>query len=149
GLVVGYVQSGKTSHFTGVIAKSVDAGYRLIIVLAGTLDILRNQTQRRLDKQLIGKELIKRYTPPGIDHDYFGDKEWPLFVEHGPLPSELGEFDWHRLTGAKVDYRSLLRGLPALEFERKYPDRPINAPENLHGMIARVLVVKKHPTVLK
>jgi hypothetical protein len=52
GLVMGYVQSGKTSHFNGLIAKAVDAGYRLIIVLAGTLDILRRQTQRRIDKDV-------------------------------------------------------------------------------------------------
>lgn len=41
GLVVGYVQSGKTANFTGVIAKAADTGYRLIIVLGGTWDILR------------------------------------------------------------------------------------------------------------
>ncbi|MRT44391.1 hypothetical protein FGX00_00735, partial [Xylella fastidiosa subsp. multiplex] len=33
GLVVGYVQSGKTANFTGVSAKALDAGYRLIIIL--------------------------------------------------------------------------------------------------------------------
>ena len=58
GLVVGHVQSGKTANFTGVIAKAMDAGYRLIIVLTGTYDILRNQTQRRLDKELVGRENI-------------------------------------------------------------------------------------------
>jgi hypothetical protein len=50
GLVMGYVQSGKTANFTGVVARAADAGYRLIIVLAGTWNILRNQTQRRLIK---------------------------------------------------------------------------------------------------
>ena len=59
GLVMGYVQSGKTANFTGVVARAADAGYRLIIVLAGTWNILRNQTQRRLDKELLGKELLK------------------------------------------------------------------------------------------
>lgn len=34
GLVVGYVQSGKTANFTGVIAKAIDAGYRLVIVMS-------------------------------------------------------------------------------------------------------------------
>ncbi|MCZ9343248.1 endonuclease, partial [Streptomyces sp. TRM76130] len=58
GLVVGYVQSGKTANFTGVTAKAVDAGYRLVIVLAGTLNLLRGQTQRRLDMELIGQENI-------------------------------------------------------------------------------------------
>src|SRR5262249_33832935 len=56
GLVVGYVQSGKTANFTGVIAKAIDAGYRLIIVLTGTTNMLRSQTQRRLDKELVGTE---------------------------------------------------------------------------------------------
>ncbi|MFZ2178214.1 MAG: endonuclease, partial [Rhodococcus sp. (in: high G+C Gram-positive bacteria)] len=51
GLVVGYVQSGKTANFSGVVAKSIDAGYRLIIVLTGTIEILRSQTQRRLDME--------------------------------------------------------------------------------------------------
>ncbi len=48
GLVLGYVQSGKTSNFTAVIAKAADAGYRLIIVLSGMHDALRIQTQDRL-----------------------------------------------------------------------------------------------------
>ncbi len=55
GLVVGYVQSGKTANYTAVIARAVDAGYRLIIVLAGTENALREQTQRRLDQELTGE----------------------------------------------------------------------------------------------
>jgi hypothetical protein len=52
GLVVGYVQSGKTANFTAVAARAADVGYRLIIVLSGIHDSLRNQTQRRLDLEL-------------------------------------------------------------------------------------------------
>lgn len=55
GLVVGYVQSGKTANFTAVIGKAVDAGYNVIIVLAGLHNDLRSQTQARLDKELTGK----------------------------------------------------------------------------------------------
>lgn len=54
GLVVGYVQSGKTANFTAVAARAADVGYRLIIVLSGIHDSLRNQTQRRLDLELAG-----------------------------------------------------------------------------------------------
>ncbi|SPR95921.1 Z1 domain-containing protein [Cupriavidus taiwanensis] len=54
GLVVGYVQSGKTANFTAVAARAADVGYRLIIVLSGIHDSLRNQTQRRLDQELVG-----------------------------------------------------------------------------------------------
>lgn len=52
GLVIGYVQSGKTANFTGLIAKAVDEGYRIIIVLAGMHTNLRVQTQLRLQKDL-------------------------------------------------------------------------------------------------
>ncbi len=54
GLVVGYVQSGKTANYTAVAARAVDAGYRLIIVLSGIHDALRNQTQERLERELVG-----------------------------------------------------------------------------------------------
>jgi hypothetical protein len=53
GLVVGYVQSGKTANFTAVAARAADVGYRLIIVLSGIHDSLRNQTQRRLERELV------------------------------------------------------------------------------------------------
>ena len=49
GLVVGYVQSGKTTNYSAVIAKAIDQGYRFIIVLAGMHNILREQTQKRLE----------------------------------------------------------------------------------------------------
>ena len=54
GLVVGYVQSGKTANFTALIAKAADAGYKFIVVLSGIHSILRRQTQIRLDKELTG-----------------------------------------------------------------------------------------------
>jgi len=53
GLVIGRVQSGKTSNFMGLLAKAGDAGYRMIFVLAGTTNTLRYQTQERLQSDLI------------------------------------------------------------------------------------------------
>ena len=64
GLVVGYVQSGKTANITGVLAKAIDAGYRLLIVMTGTIDLLREQTQRRIDMELVGVENILRDIDP-------------------------------------------------------------------------------------
>ncbi|MBM0255493.1 hypothetical protein [Micromonospora sp. 4G55] len=52
GLVVGYVQSGKTTNFTAVVAKLADVQYRLVIVLSGIHNGLRRQTQVRLDQYL-------------------------------------------------------------------------------------------------
>jgi len=56
GLVVGHVQSGKTGHYTGLICKAADAGYKIIIVLAGMYNNLRSQTQVRLDEGFLGYE---------------------------------------------------------------------------------------------
>lgn len=53
GLVLGYVQSGKTTNFMSVVAKAADVGYRLIIVLTGTTENLRTQTQDRINDYLI------------------------------------------------------------------------------------------------
>lgn len=54
GLVVGNVQSGKTATYTALINKAADAGYRVIILLAGMLNSLRHQTQVRLDEGFVG-----------------------------------------------------------------------------------------------
>lgn len=54
GLVLGFVQSGKTANYTAVIAKAADAGYRLIIVLSGIDNGLRRQTNIRLRRELVG-----------------------------------------------------------------------------------------------
>jgi hypothetical protein len=55
GMVVGHVQSGKTSNYVGLINKATDAGYKVIIVIAGTISSLRRQTQERVDEGYIGK----------------------------------------------------------------------------------------------
>ena len=52
GLVAGYVQSGKTANFSALIAKAVDAGYKVVIVLSGLHNTLRQQTQYRLQRDL-------------------------------------------------------------------------------------------------
>lgn len=59
GMVVGNVQSGKTANYTGLICKAADAGYRLIIVIAGIHNNLRNQTQARIDEGFIGRDTGK------------------------------------------------------------------------------------------
>jgi hypothetical protein len=141
GLVVGYVQSGKTANFTGVIAKAADAGYKLIIVLAGTLDVLRSQTQRRIDKDMIGQELL--------DRDYVSDADWDKFLKHGAKPSELGSFDLYRLTGPESDYRQLSRGVDALKFEGADPTKPLWDRDNLFTAGTRIAIVKKHSKILE
>ncbi|MFF0135872.1 Z1 domain-containing protein [Streptomyces sp. NPDC005227] len=149
GLVVGYVQSGKTANFAGVIAKAVDAGYRLVIVLGGTLNMLRAQTQRRIDMELVGRENILRGASE-FESDYATDPAWSQgkFATFGALPSTLGAFDIVRLTTRDDDYKSLLQGITALEFEKHEPALPLFDPRNLHRSSARLMVVKKNKSVL-
>lgn len=60
GLVVASVQSGKTANYIGLIAKAADAGYRIIIVMAGIHNVLRNQTQERIEDGFVGFNSIKQ-----------------------------------------------------------------------------------------
>ena len=52
GLVLGYIQSGKTMSFTSLIALASDNDYKIVIVFAGTTNILLNQTIDRLEEDL-------------------------------------------------------------------------------------------------
>ena len=92
GLVVGYVQSGKTANFTAVAARAADVGYRLIIVLAGIHDSLRNQTQRRLNYELVDAgvdwitltdtsdgDVLRRAWPPVERHRVAADDQEARF----------------------------------------------------------------------
>lgn len=54
GMVVGQVQSGKTSNYIGLICKAADVGYKFIVVLTGTTNSLRAQTQLRIDEGFLG-----------------------------------------------------------------------------------------------
>ena len=69
GLVVASVQSGKTANYIGLISKAADAGYRIIIVMAGIYNELRNQTQERIEEGFAGIDISKRrrYVGVGID----------------------------------------------------------------------------------
>ena len=75
GLVVGHVQSGKTGNYSGLVCKAADAGYKIIIVLAGLHNNLRSQTQIRLEESFLGYEtssageLVKHIGVGEIDSD--------------------------------------------------------------------------------
>jgi len=76
GLVLGYVQSGKTANFTAVIAKAADAGYRLVVVFSGVDNGLRRQTQIRLNKELTGYP----HNPPGAVRLPPVGKQWHQYT---------------------------------------------------------------------
>lgn len=54
GLILGDIQSGKTSNYLALCNKAADAGYKIIILLTGTIESLRKQTQERVDAGFVG-----------------------------------------------------------------------------------------------
>ncbi|GAA1568585.1 Z1 domain-containing protein [Kribbella karoonensis] len=156
GLVVGYVQSGKTANFTGVIAKAVDAGYRLIVVMTGTIEILRAQTQRRIDMELMGVENVLAGQDPADPEvakglDYQQDEDWLAnrFIRHTEQAlNQPGVARIRRVTTHHHDYKSLPQGMSQLRYERHDKTRPLNAQENLLHADAYVVIVKKNTAPL-
>jgi hypothetical protein len=97
GVVVGQVQSGKTSNYTGLICKAVDAGYKVVIVLAGIHNSLRSQTQLRLDEGFLGRDTqVKRayeegIAPLGVGNIRLNNKK--LIVHSATSSEEKGDFN--------------------------------------------------------
>ncbi len=120
GLVIGFVQSGKTANFTALIAKAVDAGYRFVVVFSGMDNSLRRQTNIRLKRELVG------YTTPSAKsvempplgkqwhefttEDFDGDFE-PGRVNHGPLQGSQPVLLVMKKNGPRI--RKLLNWLSA------------------------------------
>ena len=106
GLVVGHVQSGKTANYTGLACKAADAGYKLIVIIAGVHNNLRNQTQRRIDEGFVGSDSTQRLSRPGQQSD--------LWVGVGQLNHNRHPFtftsaarDFNKSTAASVRIPSL------------------------------------------
>jgi len=125
GMVVGHVQSGKTANYTGLICKAADAGYKLIIVLAGMHKSLRSQTQLRLDQGFLGFDTqLNR----AFDHEN-------LRIGVGRLPGE--EF---------ITVHSLTSSADRGDFNRKVASQVGVMPG---GSDPVLLVVKKNKSVLE
>ncbi|MFE6470173.1 Z1 domain-containing protein [Streptomyces rochei] len=151
GLVITPVQSGVSAHIAGTVAKAVDAGYRLVIVLTAPINVLRYQMQRTLDRDLVGRENILLGTDESGSSEYADDPDWfkdDGFLRHGRRPSAEGGFDIVRLTTRDNDYAALRHGLSTLEFEKRMPQLPLNDPANLHATSVRLMVVKKTRSIL-
>ena len=82
GLVLGYVQSGKTANFSAVIAKGVDAGYRLVVVLSGMHNNLRLQTQARLHEELVKPKEGAALTLTRVDENGDFQKRQSVTANH-------------------------------------------------------------------
>ena len=76
-MVIGDVQAGKTENYTGVICRAADAGYKFIIILTGLTNLLRSQTQGRLDLGFIGKKAVW-----GAPYEAIGAAEYEKNPKH-------------------------------------------------------------------
>ncbi|SET21840.1 Z1 domain-containing protein [Geodermatophilus poikilotrophus] len=124
GLVVGQVQSGKTSNYTGLTCKAADAGYKLIVVFAGIHNSLRSQTQLRLDEGFLGSD--SQHMTRGDDSQRaIGAGALPGFgrLKAGTLTTSADNGDFRVAQARKL-------GLPV-------GDYPV------------LLVVKKHAKIIK
>ncbi len=93
GLVVGHVQSGKTSSYSALICKAADAGYKIIIVLAGMHNNLRSQTQIRLEEAFLGYETSQN-REPGAPLGVFEEDSDPTIHPHcATTRADKGDFN--------------------------------------------------------
>lgn len=73
GMVIGSVQSGKTANYSALVTKAADAGYKIIIVIAGISSLLRKQTQFRINCGFVGQTDLNKDEPEKIPEDMSTD----------------------------------------------------------------------------
>ena len=105
GLVVGHVQSGKTANYTGLICKAADAGYKVIVVIAGIHNNLRSQTQRRIDEGFVGRDsarLLSRRSDRFVGVGRFNRARLPV-----TLTNTVRDFNKNTATSAGIPIQNL------------------------------------------
>lgn len=127
GMVVGDVQSGKTTSYVTLICAAIDAGYRNIVVLGGRTNDLRHQTQERVDLGVTGVESSRvAGTPPRIGVGLIG-----------PVPG---------LTIVSLTSQDHVSGKNSMkgDFNRKRAGT-----DTITGETVCIAVVKKHASILR
>jgi hypothetical protein len=122
----------------------------LIIVMTGTIEMLRGQTQRRIDMEMVGRQNIvgdlTEQEALEAKVDYQDDEDWRggrfLDLETSEPRPEI-----HRLTYHHRDYQK--HQFKTLKIDRFEPSRPLFDAQNLFRAPARLVVVKKNATVLR
>ncbi|WP_319403021.1 Z1 domain-containing protein [uncultured Anaeromusa sp.] len=128
GLLLGDVQSGKTATYTAICNKAADAGYKVIIILAGMMENLRMQTQERLDAEFVG-----------LDSKYSLDKKADSSIRNKPvgvgkIPPFRPEKRISRFTSVTTDFNKVILNSMGLNLN------------DLNG--SALFVVKKNKSIL-
>lgn len=119
GLAIGEVQSGKTATYISLLAKAIDYGYKVLVVIGGHTEDLRRQTQRRLDSDLTGIDssyLADNISSNDIAHVGIGkiDKKLPLSIN--VLTTTQSDFSAQSKRAGQV---ALGAGIPTLFVVKK------------------------------
>jgi hypothetical protein len=101
GMVVGDVQSGKTSHYIGLITKAIDSGYKLIIVCSGIYNALRAQTQKRIEENT-----IKTSQPGELNKVFFATGK-PDYIYKDGVRIVVAENDFSAETAKQISMTNL------------------------------------------
>lgn len=122
GLIIGDVQSGKTANYTGLICKGVDAGYKVVVLLTGTIEKLRQQTQQRIDEGFVGSDsdAMMKYQDKDL---IIGVGKYDTSIRPMVLTSTSDDFKQQNASNLNFDLR------------------------NINGSV--IFVVKKNSAVLK
>lgn len=115
GMVVGHVQSGKTSNYAALICKASDTGYRLIVVIAGVHNRLRNQTQLRLDEAIVGRDSARLLA--NKQDQYIGVGRFDKSRRPVTFTTSVRDFSKATATGVGVPLKNLTE--PALFVVKK------------------------------
>lgn len=111
GLIIGDVQSGKTATYIALINKAADAGYKVIILLTGTIEKLRQQTQGRIDEGFTGikfKNYFNGIESKNID-SYIGVSKYSIIKDMYVTSLTSTELDFNRYA-----YRSIISSVRSL-----------------------------------
>lgn len=150
GLVVGYVQSGKTANMTAVMAKAADVGFRFFIILAGLTDALRQQTQLRIQSDLVARNPEGWHWKTSFDCD-FQDNLVAGFVAVQPGIRQIAVVKKNRWVLEKLlkklskTNKGVLANLPVLIIDDECDHASVNAARYkeemtaINGLIRRYL----------
>ena len=116
GLIIGDVQSGKTANYTGLICKAVDSGYKVVVLLTGTIEKLRQQTQARIDEGIVG-----------VDSDAIIKQREDIFLHHNLNLSakfELNKYSYRHSSIFTCHFISQSMHIQNLFYNRKSQSMP-------------------------
>ena len=106
GMIVGHVQSGKTANYIGLICKAADAGYKLIVVIAGIHNNLRNQTQLRIDEGFVGRD-SSGLPSPKRDERFIGVGKFDQTRRPVTFTNSVRDFNKQMATGLGIPLQNL------------------------------------------